>query len=517
MPCVPAVPCHMTAVRIPVVILVVLAVSCAAVGTAAERSPNVIFFLVDDMGWQETSVPFHVEPTPLNARYRTPAMERLARRGMKFTQAYASAVCSPTRVSYLTGMNAARHGVTNWTLRRDRSPDSGHKFLKPPRWNVNGLAPAPGVERTVVATPLPALLRTAGYRTIHCGKAHYGAQGTPGEDPRALGFDVNIAGHAAGGPGSYLGRHNFSATRRKEGSIWDVPGLEAYHGQDIRLDEALTREAVKAIEATVAERRPFYLSMTHYAVHAPWEADDRFLARYTEAGLKGQAAVLASMIESMDKSLGDLLDACERLGVADDTVVIFMSDNGSPSQCPRNLPLRGHKITCYEGGSRVPMIVAWPGVTAPGSTCTAPVIVDDVFPTVLDIAAVTERDTVQTVDGVSLAPLLRGEPPAGDRELVWHFPHSYSGQRPFSSIRVGPWKLIYHHAECTPELFDLVADIGESRDLAADRPDVVADLAGRLARRLEERHAFMPIDTRTGRPVDVSAIELSEPAGIDVP
>jgi len=497
--------------------VVVLAASGAAVGSAAERSPNVIFFLVDDMGWQETSVPFHVEPTPLNARYRTPAMEQLARRGMKFTQAYASAVCSPTRISYLTGMNAARHGVTNWTLRRDTAPDAGHKFLKPPRWNVNGLAPAPGVERTVVATPLPALLRTAGYRTIHCGKAHFAARGTPGADPRALGFDVNIAGHAAGGPGSYLGAHDFSAAWRKGDRIWDVPGLEAYHGQDIRLDEALTREAVKAVEAAVAEDRPFYLSMTHYAVHAPWEADERFLAAYAEAGLKGQAAVLASMIESMDKSLGDLLDACERLGVADDTVVIFMSDNGSPSQCPRNLPLRGHKISCYEGGSRVPMIVAWPGVTAPGSTCTAPVIVEDVFPTVLDIAAVTVRDTVQTVDGVSLAPLLRGEPPAGDRELVWHFPHSYSGQHPFSSIRVGNWKLIHHHAERKLELFELAADISEKRDLAADRPDVVADLAGRLARRLEERGALMPVDTRTGRPVDISRIERSEPAGRDVP
>lgn len=232
-------------------------------------------------------------------------------------------------------MNAARDGVTNWTLLRDRSPVAPHAFLDPPHSNVNGLSPIAGVARTVVATPLPALLRTAGYRTIHCGKAHHAARGTPGEDPRALGFDVNIAGHAAGGPGSYLGTHDFSAAWRQGDRIWNVPGLEAYHGQDIRLDEALAREAVRAVEVAVHAGRPFYLSLTHYAVHAPWEADERFLAA---------AAV---------------------------------------------------------------------------------------------------------------------------------------------------------------ELFDVAADIGEERDLAAERPPIVADLAGRLARRLAERGAGMPDDRRTRRPVTV--------------
>lgn len=160
---------------------------------------------MDDMGWQDTSVAFHTEVTELNRRHRTPSMQRMASEGVKFTQAYASAVCSPSRISLLTGMNAARHGVTNWTLHADRGPDNPHPKLTLPDWPRAGLAAQAGTPRTVVATPLPAILKAAGYRTLHVGKAHFGAIGTPGADPRTLGFDLNIAGHAAGGPGSFHG------------------------------------------------------------------------------------------------------------------------------------------------------------------------------------------------------------------------------------------------------------------------------------------------------------------------
>ena len=160
---------------------------------AEESRPNIVFFFVDDMGWQDTSVPFHTETTALNRRYVTPNMETLARDGMKFTQAYACALCSPTRVSLMTGMNAARHRVTNWTLRKNKGHEHGHATLQAPRWNINGLSPVAGVERTVHAVTLPMLLRRAGYRTIHVGKAHFGADGTPGEDPINQGFDVNCA------------------------------------------------------------------------------------------------------------------------------------------------------------------------------------------------------------------------------------------------------------------------------------------------------------------------------------
>lgn len=490
-------------------LIVILLLLAPLASLQAAGRPNIIFFLVDDMGWQETSVPFHTEVTTLNRRYHTPNMERLAAQGMKFTQAYASAVCSPSRLSALTGMNVARHRVTNWTLRKDRSPDNPSKLIQPPDWNLNGVCTSAGIERTVQATPLPALLRAAGYRTIHVGKAHFGAKGTPGENPLHLGFDVNIAGHGAGGPGSYWGEKNYSAAWRTNPPdlIWDVPGLEAYHGKNIYLTEAITLEAVKAVEKAIADKQPFYLYMAHYAIHAPWEKDDRFYQKYVDAGLKPFEATLASMIEGMDKSLGDLMATLDRLGVADNTIILFMSDNGSPSQCPPNLPLRGHKLTPYEGGIREPMLVKWPGVTKPATVCRDPVVIEDFFPTILDLARAEWRGkTLQTVDGVTFVPLLKGEgkTPA-DRAFVWHFPHNYSGQGPFSAIRQGPWKLIYHHANRRLELFNLDDDLSETHDLAKDDPAKVAELAKLLTERLRAENALMPVDKATGETIEFPA------------
>jgi len=471
------------------------------VALRAADKPNIIFFLVDDMGWQETSVPFHTEVTALNRRYKTPNMERLAADGVKFTQAYASAVCSPTRVSALTGMNVARHRVTNWTLRKNVSPDSPSKQMTPPSWNVNGICTNADVERTMQVTPLPSLLREAGYRTIHVGKAHFGAKGTPGEEPLNLGFDVNIAGSCIGGPGSYWGEKNFSAAWRQGDRIWDVPGLEAYHGQNINITEALTLEAIKQMEKSVTDKKPFYLYMAHYAVHAPYENDHRYYQKYLNAGLKGNDAVRASMLESMDKSLGDLLATVKRLGIEDNTIILFMSDNGAPQEVARNFPLRGHKINPYEGGIREPMIVKWPGVTKPGTVCCDTVVIEDYFPTILELAGATGK-TLQVVDGVSFVPLLKqtGKTPA-DRAFVWHFPHNY-GQTPFSAIRVGPWKLIYHHISRKLELFNIPADISEKQNLVAQQPGKMKELAARLTQLLKERNAQMPTDKLTGKPID---------------
>lgn len=486
-----------------------LVATCGAVVVSGQTpttpsKPNIIVFLVDDMGWQETSVPFFEQVTDLNRRYRTPNMERLAAQGAKFTQAYASAVCSPSRVSLLTGMNAARHRVTNWTLRKNKSPDNPSPAFDPPDWNLNGVGTDNSVERTARVTPLPSLLRDAGYRTIHVGKAHFGAESTPGENPRNLGFDINIAGHAAGGPGSYWGEKNFSAAWRTNPPdlIWDVPSLEAYHGKDVYLTEALTREAVKAVDQAVVAKKPFYLYMAHYAVHAPWEKDDRFYQKYIDQGIKPFDATLASMIEGMDKSLGDIMAEVERLGVAKNTIVLFMSDNGSPSQCPPNLPLRGHKLSPYEGGIREPMIVKWPGVTQPGSTVKEPVLIEDFFPTILELAGVDRRKkTVQEVDGQSFVPLLRGKgADSSQRPFVWHFPHNYSGQGPFSALRQGDFKLVYHHAERRLELFDIAKDISESQDLSSKLPDKVKVLAEVLGRQLRLRGAQMPVEKTTGEP-----------------
>lgn len=466
-----------------------------------EKKPNIILFLVDDMGWQDTSEPFHTEVTELNRRYHTPHMEQLADEGMKFPQAYACAVCSPSRISLMTGLNGARHGATNWTLRKDKSPDPKHPKIVPPDWNMNGLSPAPGIERTVHAVPLPMLLKKAGYRTIHVGKAHFGALGTPGEDPKNLGFDINVAGHAAGGPGSYHGAHNFSAAWRNGDRIWDVPGLERYHGRTIHLTEALTIEANKAIDQAVAEGRPFYLYMSHYAIHAPWERDDRYYQKYIDAGLSEFHATYASMIEGMDRSLGDIMANVKRLGIERDTVVVFMSDNGQPSQAARNLPLRGHKLTPYEGGTRVPMIVKWPDVAAAGSVCDDYVIIEDIFPSLLEMAGISDCQQIGgTIDGVSFVPLLKRQAshPRDERAIFWHFPHTYD-QPPYSSVRRGDWKLIYHHAEARLELFNLREDIGEQSDLSNSRPDKLREMAGVLSKFLRDAGARLPTDATTGK------------------
>lgn len=220
--------------------LVAACPGCARTSTQEEplgqaKKPNIVFFFVDDQGWQDTSGPFWTKRTALNDKYQTPNMEKLARQGMNFTQAYAAPLCSPSRISLVTGMNAARHRVTNWTLHKDWSPDKEHPTLRMPDWNWNGTSQKPRTDRTLVAVTLPEFLRKAGYRTIHVGKAHFAADTTPSEDPCTLGFDVNIAG----APGSYLGKKNFA---RRGGSAVDVPGLEEYHGKHIYLAEALTIE-----------------------------------------------------------------------------------------------------------------------------------------------------------------------------------------------------------------------------------------------------------------------------------
>lgn len=490
--------------RLLLATLLALGLSATPPLSAAPR-PNLVLIVVDDMGWQDTSVPFHSEVTALNRRYRTPAMERLAAEGAKLTDAHASAVCSPSRVSLLTGMSAARHGVTNWTLHRDRSPDQRHPSLDMPDWPLNGLAPAPGTPRTVVARCLPDLLREAGYRTLHVGKAHFGAKGTPGEDPRNLGFDVNVAGHAAGGPGSFWAEKGYSARWRGDTDVWDVPGLEAHRAAGTYLTEALTLEAARAVEAAVAEGKPFFLHLAHYAVHAPWETDPRFAASYEMGGLKGRELALATMIEGVDKSVGDILRLLDRLGIAQDTLVLLVSDNGAPAEVPRNLPLRGHKLTPFEGGTRVPALARWPGKIRPGLVDATPVIIEDIFPTLLETAGVTFAGKVpQVVDGRSWVPhLTGGERLPPDRPLVFHFPNNYGGQGPFSALRVGDWKLIFHHAPGRLELHDLSRDLGEADDLAARRPDKVRELSQVLARELQARGALMPRRRTDGQTISV--------------
>ncbi|MBL8754357.1 MAG: sulfatase-like hydrolase/transferase, partial [Planctomycetes bacterium] len=289
------------------VLLLALAAGCTAVPVGTPRRPNVVVFLVDDLGWRDCSRPFASARDAGTSHFRTPNLERLCREGTRFTQAYAHPVCTPSRVSLLTGIAAARHKVTHWTLRKGTPTDPERNGLRRPAWNVNGLSDDAATPRAFVAPTLADLLRQVGYRTLLVGKAHFGAAGTPGADPKNLGFDANVAGHAAGAPSSYLARNAF--LRPGDEAIWQVPGLANYHGQDRFLSDVLTDEALAAIAAGRDSGQPFLLWFAHYAVHAPFDADDRFVQSYRDAGLPEAEARYAALVEGVDHSLGRLLDA----------------------------------------------------------------------------------------------------------------------------------------------------------------------------------------------------------------
>ncbi|MCU4157836.1 sulfatase [Carboxylicivirga sp. A043] len=486
--------------------------SCSSVVDKEKEQPNIILFLVDDMGWQDTSVPFWTERTPLNDKYHTPNMERLAQQGMKFTQAYACAVCSPTRVSLMSGMNAARHRVTNWTLRRGVSQDAKDEILEFPKWDMNGIQTADSIEYAVATTPLPQVLKDNGYFTIHAGKAHFGALTTPSANPCNLGFDINIAGHAAGGPATYQGLKNYGHDENGIPlNVWAIPGLEKYHGQDINLTEVLTIEAKLALDSALSIDKPFFLYMAHYTVHVPIEADNRFYQKYKSQGLDETEARYASMVEGMDKSLGDLMDYLEQKGIDDNTIILFMSDNGGLSAHARggelhvhNAPLNSGKGSAYEGGIREPMIVKWPGTVQPKTKCDDYLIIEDFYPSILEMAGIINVIPKQEIDGVSFVPMLLQEgSTATDRELFWHFPNKWGGHGPgigtTSTIRSGQWKLIYWYSDQHFELFNIHQDIGETNNLAAEHPQIVKELAKKLGDYLRSVNAQRPSNKQNGQ------------------
>jgi len=496
-------------------LLLLIVVGCSPRETRTTEKPNILFILADDMGWQDTSVPFGPMQTKFNQRYQTPTLQRLAAEGVKFTQAYSCAVCSPSRVSLMTGLNEARHKVTQWTyLSGDRpSSDLPHPTLSPSDWNWNGLQPEAGLPNAISTEVLPEIFKKAGYRTMHFGKGHLGAAGTPGADPKAFGFDIRIGGRDAGGCGSYWGTKNFGALANPDGP-WRAWDLDHYFGEEIHLTQALTQEAIREIRAAVEANEPFFCYFAHYAPHTPIEPDERFAPAYRNKGLDETEAAYASLIEGLDQSTGELLALLDELGVAENTLVVFTSDNGGLSHDRRsmdpphthNSPLSSGKGSHHEGGIRVPLLVRWPAVAPGGITSHTPVILYDWFPTLLEVASLT---TANPTDGLSLVSLLQGQSTEEfDRPLVWHFPNFWGplqrpepvkgpGMGPSSTIRYGDWKLIYYHTDQRFELFDLERDLGEKKNLATERPDVVNELSEKLTGYLQERDAVMPTMTST--------------------
>ena len=434
--------------------------------------PNFVFFLIDDMGWKDLSCygsGFH----------ETPNIDRLAAEGMRFTNAYASCpVCSPTRASIMTGKYPARLGITQW-IGGANAPTPYRHYLP--------------LEEVTIAEAL----KDAGYATGFVGKWHLSTRGDDRQDyyPDRQGFDVNIGGDWSGAPPTYFWPYS-----KGNRSLETMPpgGQEGEY-----LTDRLTDESLAFIEAN--KDQPFLVYLSHYAVHTPLESKKAITAKYEAKadelpepeGPRFETVygkyktrqvqdhpVFAGMVQSVDESIGRVLDKIKSLGLEKNTVVIFTSDNGGLSTSEGhptcNLPLRAGKGWLYEGGVREPMIVKWPGVVEPGSECHAPVTSTDFYPTMLEMAGLPSRPD-QHVDGVSLVPLLKatGEP---EREAIfWHYPHYHgSGSRPSGAVRAGDYKLIEWYEDGRVELYDLRNDLGEQHDLAALMPEESDQLRGML-------------------------------------
>ncbi len=455
-----------------------LSTSAATEPAKPARKPNFVFILADDLGWADLGCYG-------STFYETPHLDRLAANGMRFTDAYAAcSVCSPTRASILTGKYPARLHLTDWLPGRPDRPDQ--KLKRPV---ITDHLP---VEEVTVA----AALRQAGYRTACIGKWHLGG---PNYFPEKFGFDLNIAGCQRGSPPSYFSPYRIP-------TLADGPKGEY-------LTDRLTDEALKFIAGSGG--KPFFLYLSHHAVHIPLQAKPELVAKYQAKAArlpppsgpefrpegKGRAhqiqnnPVYAAMIQSLDESVGRVVQKLAELGLEGDTVVVFTSDNGGVStseQFPTaNVPLRAGKGWHYEGGVREPLIIRWPGVTEAGSVCRAPMISTDYYPTLLDMAGLPLRPS-QHVDGVSLVPLLKGGT-RPERPLFWHYPHySNQGGAPGGAVRLGDFKLIEWFEDMRLELFNLKDDLGEQRDLAARMPEKTAALRQQLHDWRDSVRASMP-------------------------
>ncbi|MBI1311664.1 sulfatase-like hydrolase/transferase [bacterium] len=460
--------CRVAASLCSALLISILLLSSATV--AAER-PNVVFFLVDDLGYMD------IGANNPKTFYETPNVDALARDGMRFTDGYAAnPVCSPTRYSIMTGKYPSRVDATNFF--------SGMREGR--------FKPAPLNDRMALSeVTLGEAFHEAGYRTAFFGKWHLG----PTEEfwPEKQGFELNFGGNVRGAPKSYFSPY---------GNPRLPDGPKGEH-----LTARLAREAVGAIEKFKDD--PFLIYLSFYTVHTPLQAPKDLVEKYRrkaetvpgpEFGPEEQVwpdanqerqvrlvqkhATYAAMVETMDTAVGRVIDKLKQLGLYDNTIICFMADNGglstSEGSPTSNLPLRGGKGWLYEGGIREAFLIRAPGVTKPGSECSVPVISTDFYPTLLDVAGLNAKPQ-QTLDGVSLKPLLTGEKSLDREPLFWHYPHySNQGGFPGGAVREGNYKLIERFEDGRVHLFDLSTDLGERTDLSSKMPDRAATMRARL-------------------------------------
>lgn len=423
-------------------------------GTISNAQPsaekvNIVLFYVDDLGWKDVGFMG-------STYYETPNIDKLAGEGMIFTDAYANAPnCAPSRASLMSGQYTPRHGV--YTVASSaRGKSATRKIIPTPNKKTLDLHKKTIAER----------LQAAGYETISIGKWHLGQPPVGG--PQQHGFDANIGGSKAGHPKSYF-------TPYKNEFLPDGPTGE-------HLTDRLASEAISFIEKK--RSRPFFLYLPWFAVHSPIRGKADLIKKYAAKKTHGDQSnpTYAAMIESLDQNIGRILAALDSLKLAENTVVIFHSDNGGMRSVTSMAPLRGGKGMLYEGGIRVPLAVRWPGKINAGSRSSEPVIGMDIYPTILRLAGLEAAPGYQ-VDGKDLSSLLLNEKTSLSRNAIfWHFPAYLQGRakgardplfrtRPGAAVRMGDWKLIEYFEDGERELYNLKDDISEKNNIAHTHPE----------------------------------------------
>lgn len=430
-----------------------------------QEKPNIILFNIDDLGWKDAGYMG-------SDYYDTPHIDALAKSGMIFTNAYANAPnCAPSRACLMSGQYTPRHGI--YTV---GDPARGHD-------EIRKLVPIPN--KTVLDTNITTMaeaLKNNGYSTIHLGKWHLGDSASVTKQ----GFDYNVAGYHQGGP--YLGGYY---------SPFDYPNL-AETEEGTYLTDTLTFEAIDFIRNN--RKNPFFMYFAHYAVHVPIEGRKDLIKKYEnkKKGTLHNHAEYGAMVESVDISVGKVLDALEKFDLRQNTIIVFISDNGGVAQFTSMKPVRGHKGTIYEGGIRVPLVISWPGMIQTGSKCNFPVIGTDFYPTFLDVT--NTPDTEQTLDGVNILPLLKGKGKLNRDTLFWHFPAYLQGYHPGDNMRIRPcsavrkvkYKLVEYFENGKLELYDLKNDIGESMNLVDSLPEIAKNLHNILKSWRQKTNAPVP-------------------------
>ena len=433
----------------------------------AEAPPNIILFYVDDLGWSDVGYQG-------STFYETPHIDQLASEGIRFTSAYSPCpVCSPSRASLMTGKSTARVGFTGHITAIGRHRYPAHGRIIPPEDHM---------QLPLEEISLARALKSAGYVSASIGKWHLGAEGYW---PLDHGFDVNVAGYTQGMPASYF--FPYRTTRYPWNPVVKnlVGGKEGEY-----LTDRLTDEAIRFMDAH--HNRQFFLYLTHYAVHTPIEAPRTLIDKYKEKLKIDDSqfnAGYAAMIETVDNSVGRIMEALERLKIDKKTIVIFSSDNGGESQVTNNRPLRAGKGYLYEGGIRVPLVLWYPGVINKGSVTDIPVIGTDLYPTITELAGEKSQPGKQ-LDGHSLVSLFTDPSAWSPRDLFWYYPHySPQAKRPGSAIRSGKYKLIENYDPPSVELYDLAIDQGETINLAEKMPDRAIKMGRKIHTWLQESGA----------------------------